>query len=171
MLSNMPSITITAPVNSGHRCENGVFQDFCRGRLANRGNLNKLPFPQDPKECYGTFLAGISRVPRLSIVIPSVGDCNLLEDSLVSVLENRPADCEVLVVHNRPYDDPYNLAGEVRFVQANPRAGLAECLDMGTAAGRHRSSIRWPAAWRFSPVGLTRPYSIFRFQTLPPLAR
>jgi hypothetical protein len=52
------------------------------------------------------------------------------------VLENRPADCEVLVVHNRPYDDPYDLAGEVRFVQANPRAGLAECLDMGTAASR-----------------------------------
>ena len=41
-------------------------------------------------------------MPRLSIVIPSVADCNLLEDSLVSVLENRPADCGILVVHNRP---------------------------------------------------------------------
>ena len=75
-------------------------------------------------------------MPRLSIVIPSVADCNLLEDSLVSVLENRPADCEILVVHNRPYDDPYALAGEVRFLRANSTAGLAECLDMGAAAAR-----------------------------------
>ena len=77
-------------------------------------------------------------MPRLSIVIPSVADCNLLEDSLVSVLENRPADCEILVVHNRPYDDPYALAGEVRFLRANSTAGLAECLDIGAAAARPR---------------------------------
>jgi hypothetical protein len=107
-----------------------------RGQLANPGKLNKLPFPQNPKQIYGTFLVEPPRVPRLSIVIPVLGRCNLLDDTLVSVLENRPADCEIVVVHNGPYDDPYGLAGEVRFLQAGSEAGLAECLNLGLSASR-----------------------------------
>lgn len=58
-------------------------------------------------------------MPRLSIVIPSLGGAEEFEATLASVLQNRPADCEVLVVHRGPYDDPYALAGEVRFLQAD----------------------------------------------------
>jgi hypothetical protein len=68
-------------------------------------------------------------VPRLSIIIPVLGSAARLETTLVSVLENRPFDCEIIVVHNEPYDDPYDLAGEVRFVQAPPKAGLAACIN------------------------------------------
>jgi hypothetical protein len=68
-------------------------------------------------------------VPRLSIIIPVLGSAARLETTLVSVLENRPSDCEIIVVHNAPYDDPYNLAGEVRFVQTPPKAGLAESVN------------------------------------------
>ena len=75
-------------------------------------------------------------MPRLSIVIPVLGDPTRLDDTLVSVLENRPANSEVLVVHNEPYNDPYELAGEVRFFQASPRAGMAECLNLGLSASR-----------------------------------
>jgi hypothetical protein len=75
-------------------------------------------------------------VPRLSIVIPLLGYSTQLDDTLVSVLENRPANCEILVVHNEPYDDPYGLAGEVRFLQAAPGATLAECLNLGLRASR-----------------------------------
>jgi len=57
-------------------------------------------------------------VPRLSIVIPVLGDPRKLDDTLVSVLENRPAHCEILVVHNEPYDDPYQLSNEVCFIEA-----------------------------------------------------
>ena len=57
-------------------------------------------------------------MPRLSIVIPVLGDPQQLDDTLLSVLENRPANCEILVVHNQPYHDPYNLSDEVRFVEA-----------------------------------------------------
>ncbi len=71
---------------------------------------------------------------RLSIVIPVVGNSKQLDDTLVSVLENRPANCEVLVVHNEPYNDPYELAGEVQFIQAEREAGFAECLNLGLAA-------------------------------------
>ncbi len=75
-------------------------------------------------------------MPRLSIVIPVVGDPSLLDDTLVSVLENRPADCEILVVHTQPYNDPYELAGEVRFLKAPRRAGFAECLNWALASAR-----------------------------------
>ena len=59
-----------------------------------------------------------------------------MEDTLVSVLENRPAGCEVLVVLNQPYDDPYDLADEVHFVQAPPGAALADAINCGIASSR-----------------------------------
>ena len=75
-------------------------------------------------------------MPRLSIVIPVLGDPQQLDDTLLSVLENRPANCEILVVHNQPYRDPYNLSDEVRFVEAPRGAGAVECLNRGLAASR-----------------------------------
>ena len=64
---------------------------------------------------------------RLSIIIPVLGHSTRLDDTLVSVLENRPANCEIIVVHTEPYDDPYDLAGEVRFLEARagPSAAIA----------------------------------------------
>ena len=52
---------------------------------------------------------------RLAIVITDGGSIESLESTLVSVLENRPPDCEVLVALAGPYADPYELSGEVRF--------------------------------------------------------
>ena len=57
-------------------------------------------------------------IPRLSIVIPMTTGAGDLEDTLVSVLENRPDESEIVVVLARPYADPWNLRDEVRFVQA-----------------------------------------------------
>lgn len=99
--------------------------------------MNKLLFPHNPN----TIPRHISIpehyfVIRLSIIIPLLGDAKRLDDTLVSVLENRPNNCEIIVVHNVPYDDPYQLAGEVRFVEAPARATTAECLNLGLAAGR-----------------------------------
>jgi hypothetical protein len=73
-------------------------------------------------------------VVRLSIVIPFLGNLKRLEDTLVSVLENRPADSEIVVVLREPYNDPYDLAGEVRFVEAPVRAGRGDCIDLAMAA-------------------------------------
>jgi GT2 family glycosyltransferase len=72
----------------------------------------------------------------LSIVIPVLGNQQPLDDTLVSILENRPANCELVVVHNAPYDDPYGLADEVRFVEAPRGAGFVECLNLGLSASR-----------------------------------
>lgn len=68
---------------------------------------------------------------RLSIIIPCLETDARLDDSLASVLQNRPDDCEVLVVHRGPYDDPYELAGEVDFIEAPPREGAVELLNRG----------------------------------------
>ena len=75
-------------------------------------------------------------MPSLSIVIPVQGSVDALERSLVSVLENRPADTEIIVVLNISYDDPYQLTDEVRFVAARPGASWAECVSTGLAAAR-----------------------------------
>jgi hypothetical protein len=69
-------------------------------------------------------------VSRLSIVIPCLGGAAEFDGTLVSVLQNRPADCEVLVVHTEPYDDPYKLDGEVRFVETKADS-LVELLNIG----------------------------------------
>jgi len=75
-------------------------------------------------------------VPRLTIVIPAVDSIQSLESTLLSVLENRPNDCEVLVVLNQPYDDPYALEGEVRFVRAESSAGRVACASLGAKESR-----------------------------------
>jgi hypothetical protein len=63
-----------------------------------------------------------------------MGNIALLERTLVSVLAHRPTDCEILVVLNGEYADPYNLVGEVGFVDARVGASLVECLNVGIAA-------------------------------------
>jgi hypothetical protein len=76
-----------------------------------------------------TVSSEIYPVVRLSIVIPVLGNLKRLEDTLVSVLENRPARCQVVVVLNQPYDDPYDLKGEITFVQAAGGTGLVASLS------------------------------------------
>jgi hypothetical protein len=70
-------------------------------------------------------------VYRLSIVVPSIGSQELFEDTLASVLQHRPDACEILVPHSGTYDDPYELASEVRFIEVASEAGLAEVLNGG----------------------------------------
>jgi hypothetical protein len=73
---------------------------------------------------------------RLSIIVPFLGDLKRFEDTLVSVLENRPDQSQVVVVLNQPYDDPYELRDEVQFVQAPQASGLVDCFDWGVAASQ-----------------------------------
>jgi hypothetical protein len=63
-----------------------------------------------------------------------MGNLKRLEDTLVSVLENQPERSEVVVVLNGPYDDPYDLRGEVTFVEAPRGADLVGCFACGLAA-------------------------------------
>jgi hypothetical protein len=71
-------------------------------------------------------------VPRLSIVIPWLGPAGPFEDTLASVLQNRPSGCEIVVALARPYDDPYHLGDEVTFVV--PPAGTSTFVPLLNAA-------------------------------------
>ena len=71
---------------------------------------------------------------RLAIVIPAVNGVDSLESTLVSVLENRPADCQVIVAANFAYDDPYDLSGEVQFLAAPDRTNFVGCANLAIDA-------------------------------------
>ncbi len=72
---------------------------------------------------------------QLSILVPAANTQSRLDNTLVSVLENRPPDCEVVVVHPESYVDPYDLRDEVRLVPSN-NAGLLAMVNDGIAACR-----------------------------------
>jgi hypothetical protein len=55
-------------------------------------------------------------VLKLSIIVPADGHQEDLDNTLLSVLENRPAHCQVMVPHPSTYRDPYDLGDEVKFV-------------------------------------------------------
>lgn len=75
-------------------------------------------------------------MPRLSIIIPSLGSTQRMEATLASVLQRRPEDCEILVVLDADYSDPYKLEGEVRWIRAPQSAGLVERLNQGIQASQ-----------------------------------
>lgn len=78
-------------------------------------------------------------MPRLSIIIPWAGRDQALEETLVSVLQHRPPDCEILVAHEQAYDDPYGLAGEVAFLHV-PGA-QSRCELINRALDRARAAV------------------------------
>lgn len=71
---------------------------------------------------------------QLSIVVACFGRTDLLEESLVAVLQHRPADSEIVVVHDGRYADPYDLKDEVRFVTVPSGSGWVESLEAGWRA-------------------------------------
>lgn len=75
----------------------------------------------------------MAKVPRLSIVIPCVGGAAEFDGTLVSVLQHRPADCEVVVLHTEQYDDPYDLQDEVEFRRSQHQT-VVELVNEGLAA-------------------------------------
>ena len=72
---------------------------------------------------------------KLSIIIPADGSQEDLDNTLVSVLENRPADCEVIITHPETYQDPYDLGDEVTFI-ASSQPGRAALLNAGLRASQ-----------------------------------
>lgn len=93
-------------------------------------------------------MSGLSERPTLSIVVPTVNDTAALEETLVSILENRPADCEIIVPLACRYDDPWNIGDEVRFVTVPPHSSLTGCVNLGIAASRGRIVHVLAAGWR-----------------------
>ena len=92
---------------------------------------------------------------RLSIVIPAT-EVSGLEETLVSVLENRPADCDIIVAHTMRYDDPWNIREEVSFVEPPRGSGLIGCIHAGAAAATGDVIHVLAAGWK-ATEGWTEP--------------
>ena len=75
-------------------------------------------------------------MPRLSIVVFCFHDTPLLEETLVSVLQNRPDDSEVLVMHDGSYEDPYDLGDEVRFIEADGVPSMTQAANLAMQNSR-----------------------------------
>ncbi len=80
---------------------------------------------------------GVISVPRLSIIVPHIFGEAALETTLLSILENRPQGCELLVAHAGDYTDPYDLdCDEIHLIEAP--AG-SELIDLVNVAAREAS--------------------------------
>lgn len=92
-----------------------------------------------------------SSSPRLSIVVPTPADPQALEETLVSVLENRPDQAEIVVVLGCDYCDPWNIGEEVRFIKAPVGSSLVACTNLGIAASHGEVIHVLAAGWRATP--------------------
>ena len=81
---------------------------------------------------------------RFSVVVPLLGPMDRFEDTLASILRHRPADTQIIVVHNGSYHDPYQLDCEVKFIRADEDSGLISQLNIGLcyAAGEFTVFVR-----------------------------
>ena len=70
---------------------------------------------------------------RLSIIVPAIGEQAKIDATLISVLENRPSNCEVIVPCAESYQDPYDLSDEVRFIVSPDTAPVSVLLNRGIA--------------------------------------
>ena len=73
-------------------------------------------------------------MPRFSIVLPVLGNPSHVETSLASVLRNRPASSEIIVVHDGNFEDLHELDSEVTFVSMDRRPHLIRMFNEGFLA-------------------------------------
>jgi len=74
-------------------------------------------------------------VPRLSIIVPHLHDDSALELTLLSILENRERDFEILIAHDGQYHDPYALdQDEAILIESESGASFTEQLNLAVAS-------------------------------------
>ena len=73
---------------------------------------------------------------RFSVVVPLLGNVDVFEETLASVLRHRPERCQIIAVHDGRYDDPHGLADEIDFVATAPNADLIRLFNAGVDRSR-----------------------------------
>lgn len=125
------------------RCNHGKRRSLVIQRLESQTTQPAAPVIPKP---YAVTLSNLTHagaavpkfptIPRLSIVVPFRGDGNSFESTLVSVLQHLPDACEVIVPHAGNYDDPFDLADEVRFIETE--AGVTHQIGEAAEVARGR---------------------------------
>ncbi|MBX3423371.1 MAG: glycosyltransferase family 2 protein [Pirellulaceae bacterium] len=72
---------------------------------------------------------------RLSIIVPHQHNDSDLENTILSALEHRPKDCEIILVHDGSYSDPYQLGDELLLLHEEADNPVA-LLNAGLAVAR-----------------------------------
>ena len=74
-------------------------------------------------------------MPHLSIIVPHIHDDSGLEITLLSILENRDSDSEILVVHDGGYRDPYGLdQDEAVLIETSKGLSLTSQINLAIAS-------------------------------------
>ena len=88
------------------------------------------------------------RLVRTSIIIPLESSdpvaASQFDDTLASILRNRPASSQIIVAHDGSYSDPFGLADEVDFVSTERKPHLIRLLNCGlrVATGQFIVTLR-----------------------------
>ncbi len=75
---------------------------------------------------------------RLSIIIPALRSGELLENTLLSVLENRPESCQIVLACDQYYEDPYQLGDEVDFAIVDQANNWMHAANVGLQHSSNR---------------------------------
>ncbi len=92
-------------------------------------------------------------MPRFSIIIPLMGDERLFDQTLASILRNRSAMSEILVIHDGTYQDPHGLSDEITFASTEKRPDLIAMFNRGVSLATGdllaliRPGIELPSDW------------------------
>jgi len=74
-------------------------------------------------------------VPRLSIIVPHLHDDSGLELTLLSILESRESDFEIVIAHDGHYRDPYRLdQDEAILIESESGASFTNQLNLAVAS-------------------------------------
>ncbi len=74
-------------------------------------------------------------MPRLSIIVPYQQNDSTIESTLLSLLENRPDNVEILLSHDCSYNDPYGLGNdELVLVDCDARTNQIGLINQAVAA-------------------------------------
>ncbi len=78
-------------------------------------------------------------MPRLSIIVPHLANEAALEQTLVSLLEHRSSQVEVIVAHSGDYADPYCLSGdEITLLELDPQSTAVDLINEAASAATSR---------------------------------
>jgi hypothetical protein len=82
-----------------------------------------------------TVSQGRDSVPRLSIIVPYQQNDSTIESTLLSLLENRPENVEILLAHDGSYSDPYGLGNdELVIIDCDTRTNQIGLINQAVAA-------------------------------------
>ncbi len=73
-------------------------------------------------------------MPRLSVILPHISTESALEQTLLSLLEHRDRQCEIIVVHAGNYSDPYHLANDEIVLVESDQQQSTSMLNEGIFA-------------------------------------